>query len=272
MQIFRFLFCLKKILLKKRKHKTVQNTMKSLYFKTAFLMAFGIGFMACSSSNNAVAPTSENAKTEKEADLANMEKIYWERIQNSRLHFTDADVEFMTDMIAHHAQALIMSDLAPKNGASNEIQVLAARIINAQKDEIASMQRWLKDRNQPVPEVHIDGLNLMIHGLEDSNMGMSHGGHGGHEGHAMMVGMLTQEQLVELSETKGEEFDKLFLSFMIEHHNGAVIMAKKLFGTDGAVQDEEAFRLAADIQVDQITEIERMKLMLNQRNSATTQP
>jgi uncharacterized protein (DUF305 family) len=239
-----------------------------LIFSFLFIQA------ACSSVEPLTEPSDQTPESEimtesDSRDMSDLEDLYWSRLENSRMSFVQADVDFMTDMIAHHAQALIMSDLAPKNNASQELQVLAARIINAQKDEIASMQQWLKDRNQPVPEVHIDGLNLMIHGLEDSNMDMSHGGHSGHE---MMVGMLTQDQLVQLSETKGKEFDKLFLEFMIEHHNGAVIMAKKLFSTDGAVQDEEAFRLAADIQVDQITEIERMKLMLNNMNTASAQP
>ena len=79
-----------------------------------------------------------------------MEELYWSRIQESKMNFTQADVDFMTGMISHHAQALVMSDLAPENNASPTIQTLAARIINAQKDEIATMQNWLKERNQPV--------------------------------------------------------------------------------------------------------------------------
>jgi uncharacterized protein (DUF305 family) len=75
------------------------------------------------------------------------------------MNFVQADVDFMTDMIAHHAQALIMSRLAPENDASRSVQALAARIINAQYDEIGTMQKWLRDRKQPVPEVHIDGLD-----------------------------------------------------------------------------------------------------------------
>ncbi len=191
------------------------------------------------------------AQSSEEKSKKELEELFWARIDSSRMNFTQADVKFMTDMIGHHAQALIMSDLAPKNNASPAIQTLAARIINAQKDEIAIMQTWLKDRNQPVPEVHINGLMLMIHGIE-----------GGHHDHMKMEGMLSQDQLVELSEAKGKEFDRLFLTYMIQHHQGAVTMVKKLISTDGAVQDEGAFRLATDINVDQITEIERMKLML----------
>lgn len=199
---------------------------------------------------------SENAVAESSNEVENsesLEELYWAEIKKSKMNFTDADVKFMTDMIGHHAQALIMSRLAPENGASSQVQTLAARIINAQKDEIASMQTWLRERDQPVPEVHINGLNLMIHGP-----GMDH------SNHMNMAGMLSQEQLVELSEAKGTEFDRLFLTYMIQHHQGAVTMVNTLINTDGAAQDEQAFRLSADINVDQITEIERMKLMLSQ--------
>ncbi|MEP1151347.1 MAG: DUF305 domain-containing protein [Balneola sp.] len=205
---------------------------------------------ACKSTEPSNQTVVENSSQD---DKAELEELYWAEIKRSKMNFTEADVKFMTDMIGHHAQALIMSRLAPKNGASQEVQTLAARIINAQKDEIATMQTWLRERDQPVPEVHIDGLNLMIHGS-----GMDH------SSHMNMAGMLSQEQLVELSEAKGTEFDRLFLKYMIQHHSGAVTMVNTLINTDGAAQDEQAFRLSADINVDQITEIERMKLMLSQ--------
>ncbi len=219
-----------------------------------FLSVLVVGLvLACKSSEKTATETlsertQESTSTSNSSDL---EALYWARIDSSRMNFTAADVKFMTMMIGHHAQALIMSDLAPKNGASPQIQTLSSRIINAQKDEIKTMQTWLKDRDQPVPEVHIEGLNLMIHGP-----GMDH------MNHMTMVGMLTQDQLVELSEAKGKEFDRLFLTYMIQHHKGATSMVEELISTDGAVQDEEAFKISADINVDQITEIERMKLML----------
>ncbi len=200
--------------------------------------------------------TTSTATASNSSEKAKLEELYWAKIDSSRMKFVQADVDFMTGMIGHHAQALIMSDLAPKNGANAQVQTLASRIINAQKDEIAAMQKWLRDRKQPVPEVHIDGLNLMIHGAG-----------GDHSDHMSMAGMLTQEQLTELSEAKNENFDKLFLKYMIQHHSGALTMVNKLINTDGAVQDEEAFKLSADINVDQITEIERMKLMLSELSS-----
>jgi hypothetical protein len=93
-----------------------------------------------------------------------MEAIWRARTDSARLRFTEADVRFMTGMIGHHAQAVGCRNLAPTNGASASIRTLAARIINAQQDEIALMQRWLRDRAQPVPEVHITGHQVMVHG------------------------------------------------------------------------------------------------------------
>lgn len=189
------------------------------------------------------------------ASTARLEALYRARRDSARNRFTEADVRFMTGMIAHHAQALVMSRLAPTHGASPRIRTLAARIINAQEDEIASMQAWLRDRGQPVPEVEIEGTTLRIHG------GGAEAEHeAGHVPH--MPGMLTPEQMRELDEARGTEFDRRFLAYMIQHHQGAVTMVHDLFATDGAAQDEAAFKLASDIQVDQLTEIARMELML----------
>lgn len=215
------------------------NPLKNLIF-----LALLTGAVSCTAT--------ETVTTEDDSgDHSRMEELYWNRVDSARMNFSEADVHFMIGMIGHHAQALIMSRLAPENRASDQVQTLAARIINAQKDEIATMQAWLRYRDQPVPEVHIDGLNLMIHGV-DGHM----------SGHENMPGILSQEQLEELAAAKGAEFDRLFLRYMIEHHQGAVTMVRNLFATDGAAQEDQAFRLASDIQVDQITEIERMKLML----------
>lgn len=223
----------------------------------------------------------ENAAQPASLSPAEFEAVYRARTDSARMRFTEADVEFVTGMIGHHAQALIMSDLAPKNGASPQVQVLSARIINAQKDEIALMQQWLRDRGQPVPMVKIDGLNLMIDmsapGRVDSpDEHMKHDAHMADEAahnapvdHAMqtdhmMPGMLTQQQLEELAAAFGPEFDRLFLTGMISHHGGAVTMVTDLFAVDGAGQDQAVFKLASDIQVDQLTEIARMKLMLEE--------
>jgi uncharacterized protein (DUF305 family) len=147
------------------------------------------------------------------------------------------------------------------------MQTLTARIINAQQDEIALMQKWLRDRGQPVPEVHIDGLNLTI--VTGGREGHAAGENAAHDAHdpdgdhaAHMPGMLTQDQLEELDRAHGEAFDRLFLTYMIQHHTGAVTMVDDLFSVDGTGQDEAVFKLASDIQVDQLTEIARMELML----------
>jgi uncharacterized protein (DUF305 family) len=199
---------------------------------------------ACSS---ATGPRPNAAPQPAGGSTAELEALYRARQDSARMRFTPADARFMTSMIAHHAQALVMAKLAPTHGASPAIQTLAARIINAQQDEIAIMQTWLRDRRQPVPEVHIVGNELMVHGADHTHR---------------MPGMLTPEQLQELDRARDVEFDRLFLTYMIQHHRGAVTMVHELFRTEGAGQDEAAFKFASDVQVDQATEIARMEKML----------
>ena len=157
----------------------------------------------------------------------------------SRYPYTEADVRFMSDMIGHHAQALAMAALAPRNEASPEILRLAERLTAGQQDEIGTMERWLRARGKPVPDPH-----HAMHGLP-------------------MPGMLTEAQMRELEQARGPEFDRLFLTYMIQHHRGAVAMVKQLYGTPGAAQDDTVFKFADDVGVDQTTEIARMERMLN---------
>jgi uncharacterized protein (DUF305 family) len=153
----------------------------------------------------------------------------------------------MSHMIGHHAQAIVMSGWAPTHGASPSVRTLAERIINAQQDEIATMQRWLGDRRQPVPQAGDTGMKMSMAGA----------------GHTMLMpGMLTPEQMQQLDRAKGSEFDHQFLTFMIQHHRGAVTMVQDLFGTPGAARDETVFKFANDVSVDQSTEIARMETML----------
>ncbi len=206
-------------------------------------LLLGVALAGCTSSGPQVTGAgSTGIETQDSSNTARLEQLYWARVEADRSKFTQADVDFMTGMIGHHAQALIMSDYAEPNGASPELQVLAARIINAQKDEIATMQRWLRLRGQDVPDAMAAATD--------------------HAHHMHMPGMLSAEQLAELAAAKGADFDRLYLTYMIQHHRGAVTMVEKLFSTDGAGQDEDAFRLATDINVDQITEIARMERML----------
>lgn len=166
------------------------------------------------------------------------------RADSVRHPYTAADVRFMSAMIAHHAQAIDIARWAPTHGASSSLQVLAERVINAQKDEIALMQRWLRERQLPVPEAR-------------ATMTM-----GGTEHVHQMPGMLTTEQLEQLDAARGKEFDRLFLRFMIQHHQGAVTMVQELVSSQGAALDETVFKLASDINADQATEIDRMQQML----------
>ncbi|HEY0969743.1 MAG TPA: DUF305 domain-containing protein [Gemmatimonadales bacterium] len=188
------------------------------------------------------------------------------RADSIRRPWTGADVRFMQHMIVHHAQAIEMAAMAPTHGASPQVRTLAERIANGQRDEIATMQRWLRDRQQDVPEVHLGGTHD-AHDAHDAHVAnaadtavVAHDAHAVHE--APMPGMLTEAELRTLDAARGREFDRLFLTYMIRHHRGAVSMVRDLFGSYGAGQDETVFRLATDVNVDQLTEIARMERML----------
>ncbi len=201
---------------------------------------------ACSSAPDPVvrpAPTSA-PRTEAESRAAAIARA---RADSARLPYTRADIDFMTGMIHHHAQAIQMAGLVADRTASPEIRTLSGRIISAQEDEIGIMTRWLEDRLQPVPDWRSEAA-----------------GHAGHGGHAavQMPGMLSSEEMAALTAAKGREFDELFLRGMIKHHEGATEMVKQLFDTPGAGQDEMIFRFATDVNVDQRTEINRMERML----------
>ena len=169
------------------------------------------------------------------------------RADSTRLPYTAGDIQFMTGMISHHAQAVVMAKMAPTHGASQAVQTLCGRIINAQNDEIALMQNWLRDRNQPVPEAKPLPMKMVMNGQV---MEM------------LMPGMLTAEQMKALDAARGTDFDKLFLRGMIQHHQGAITMVQQLFATPGAAQDEAVFKFANNVNVDQNTEIHRMQQML----------
>jgi uncharacterized protein (DUF305 family) len=188
-------------------------------------------------------PTAQ-AASRRESDLAAMARA---SADSSRYPYTAADVEFMSGMIGHHAQAIVMAGWAPSHGASPSVRTLCERIINAQQDEIVAMQQWLRDRRQPVPDAHTTGMKMMMNGVEQV---------------MLMPGMLTDAQMKQLDEARGPEFDRLFLTFMIQHHSGAVTMVQQLFASYGAAQDQVVFKFASDVNVDQSTEIARMQRML----------
>ena len=159
-----------------------------------------------------------------------------------------ADVHFITGMIPHHAQAVKMAGWAASHGASAPLQRFAERIAVAQRDEIAMMRTWLRKQGQPVPDTNAAHM-MMQHD------GMSHA--------MLMPGMLTDQELAALDAARGVEFDRLFLTFMIRHHEGAVTMVDELFASHGAAQDEFVFRFASDVFADQTTEIDFLQGMLD---------
>jgi uncharacterized protein (DUF305 family) len=158
----------------------------------------------------------------------------------SKVQHTPADAKFMQGMIGHHAQALEMTELLRTRTSSDDMRKLALRIELSQADEIEMMKSWLSQRGEALPDPH------------------AHHAHGA----ALMPGMLTQEEMTRLAAAKGPEFDRLFLEFMIKHHEGALIMVKDLFSQPGAGQEAEVFAFASDVDADQRMEIERMGGML----------
>jgi len=155
-------------------------------------------------------------------------------------------VHFLAGMIGHHAQAIKMAGWAPSHDASPSLRALCERIVVAQNDEIAFAQRWLREHGEYVPPA--DPRGHVMQGMDQP---------------MLMPGMLTPEQMAQLDAARGREFDRLFLTFMIQHHQGAITMVQQLLATPGAAQDGPVFRFASDVHADQTTEINRMTLMLD---------
>ena len=171
-----------------------------------------------------------------------------------------ADVEFMQGMIMHHAQAIEMTGLISSHTENKDLRLLGARISSSQSDEIKFMKRWLATRGQPISMPMSDTSDPKTSEMDK---------HMDHSAHpmALMPGMLTPEQMDALRKAKGAEFDHLFLTGMIQHHNGALIMVKDLFDTAGAGQDAELFNFATDADNSQRAEIKIMQSMLEKNPS-----
>jgi len=161
--------------------------------------------------------------------------------------YSDADINFLTGMIPHHAQAVIMAGGAPMQGARRDIAILCERILVGQADEIFWMQQWLRDRGQPVPDGKSTRMRMKMNGMEHD---------------MLMPGMLTDEEMAELEKAHGAEFDRLFLLGMMKHHQGAIDMVNDLFKAYGAAQDDTLYKFASDVFADQSIEIEVMRKML----------
>jgi uncharacterized protein (DUF305 family) len=161
------------------------------------------------------------------------------------------DVEFMQGMIMHHAQAVEMVALMDSRVSNKELRLLGARISHSQAEEMKFMKRWLQVRGEatsmPMPAMqHMPGMDMSQHRM-------------------LMPGMLTPEQMDALRRAKGPEFDRLFLTGMIQHHKGALVMVEELFNTAGAGQDSELFNFATDVDSGQRAEIRIMETMLGQK-------
>lgn len=166
----------------------------------------------------------------------------------TRRGYTDADVLFMQQMILHHAQAVILAAMVPSRTTRGDLRNLAERIDVSQEDEMRYMADWLRDRGEEVPDP----------------------AHAEHAGHADMPGMLTAPELEQLRGLTGPAFDRLFLTFMVKHHEGALVMVEALFSSPGAGQEPEIFGFASDVDADQRAEIARMRALLGRLGPAPT--
>jgi uncharacterized protein (DUF305 family) len=154
--------------------------------------------------------------------------------------FTEADVRFMQGMIAHHAQAIHMSRMAPSRGGNPRLVRFAQKIDMSQAGEIVQMQEWLRANGQFAPDT--SAWRTMT-----------------------MHGMLTAEELGRLEAARGAAFDRLFLTYMIRHHEGALKMVADLLATPRAAQDVDVSVLANDVETTQTAEIGLMRQMLTEQ-------
>lgn len=159
-----------------------------------------------------------------------------------------ADARFMQDMIMHHAQAVEMTALIDSHTQNKDLRSLGARISRSQSDEIKFMNRWLVARQEPTsrPMQHMHGMDMSSHEM-------------------LMPGMLTRKQMDALKNARNDEFDRLFLTGMIQHHSGALTMVKDLFDSSGAGQDAELFNFATEVDSGQRAEIKIMQSMLGEK-------
>lgn len=182
--------------------------------------------------------------------------------------YTPADASFMQMMIMHHAQAVVMSDWAQSHGARPDLLILCKRIALSQEDEIQLMQHWLEARGLSAPDpLHmntphtgpvVDSSPMHMPGMDMGDDPM------------LMDGMLTPAQMRALDAARGTEFDRLYLTGMINHHEGALKMVAALFATPGGGQQSELFGYATDIDAGQRAEIARMQAMLKSLPTSTT--
>lgn len=168
------------------------------------------------------------------------------------------DVEFMQGMIHHHAQAVEMVDLIEDRTKNKDLRLIGSKISQSQTDEITFMKRWLTQRGE--------STEMQMHAAPTGNEHAPHGHQPAKaEGEHLMPGMLTKAQMEALRNAKGAEFDRLFLTGMIQHHNGALVMVDELFKTAGSGQDAELFSFATDVDTGQRAEIRSMQTLLDKK-------
>ncbi|MDT8369060.1 MAG: DUF305 domain-containing protein [Longimicrobiales bacterium] len=173
--------------------------------------------------------------------------------------WTEADADFMSGMIHHHAQALQMTALIPERSASVGVSQMGLRMEISQRDEIRLMHDWLRERGLDAPEVVLTkgpDQGILRDGSPHATTNHAPGGL------MPMPGMLSAEQMRALEAAHADRFDRLFLEFMIQHHTGALTMVERLFETPGAGQDSRVFQFATDVDADQRAEIDRMRMLL----------
>ncbi len=161
--------------------------------------------------------------------------------------YNEADVNFMAGMIPHHAQAVAMATMAPTHASSPSVKLMCERQLVSQRDEIELMRTWLRDRSQRVPAANSTRHRMVMNGMEHD---------------MLMPGMLSDEEMAQLEKARGDAWDKMFLKFMIKHHEGALKMVEELFASYGAAQGDDVYKFASDVFADQTAEIERMQKML----------
>jgi uncharacterized protein (DUF305 family) len=175
---------------------------------------------------------------------------------------SEADITFMQGMIMHHSQAVEMTALMPSRTRNKKLLALGARISISQSDEIRYMKQWLEERGKPefsggahmmhhMPGMDMPGMEMKMKTMDKSTI-------------PLMSGMLSPAQMKALAASKGAEYDRLFLSGMIQHHGGALTMVQDLFDTPGAGQDAVLFDFATDIDNTQRAEINIMQSMLKE--------
>jgi uncharacterized protein (DUF305 family) len=217
--------------------------------RTIRAAVLGAAFGALLGGCRAAAPAAEPAPaTPEPASAAASATAAEQRPGGARQGYTEADARFLQQMIGHHAQALAMTALVPARTQRNDLRLLAERIAVSQRDEIAAMQQWLRARGETVPAADAE--------------------HAHHASHGAMPGMLTAEEMAALGRARGADFERLFLELMIRHHEGAITMVRQLFATPGAGQSTQIFRIAADVEADQKTEIARMRALLGAMRGA----